>query len=207
MLRASKWLLIASFLTPVMFCQSPKSKAASTPSVVELSPAKSSKIPVNPAESPGGTAGTGGTLEILSDTMGVDFKPYVKVLRQKVQEHWDPLIPQSAMAPELKSGRVTVEFAVLRDGKIAGLKVTETSGDINLDRAAFGALLYSRSFAPLPEEFKGNYLLFRSHFLYNPNKEVKQQTSSDQTHNATPHSKSAPSPVVTPTPKPLPSPS
>jgi TonB family protein len=172
-------------LGAVSFTQQQK-QPASSPSVVELSPGKSSKIPVNPAGSPGGTAGLGGSLEILSDTMGVDFKPYVKVLRQKVQEHWDPLIPQTAMPPELKSGRVTVEFAVLRDGKIAGLKVTETSGDTNLDRAAYGALFYSRSFAPLPEEFKGNYLLFRSHFLYNPSKASTKPEEKSTTPSPTP---------------------
>src|SRR5476649_1935120 len=65
---------------------------------------------------------TRGNLEILSDTMGVDFGPYMQRLRRAVQEHWDPLIPQSAMPPEMKRGTVIIEFAILKDGKVAGLR-------------------------------------------------------------------------------------
>jgi hypothetical protein len=33
-------------------------------------------------------------IEILSDTMGVDFGPYMKRLRYRIQGPWDALIPQ-----------------------------------------------------------------------------------------------------------------
>ncbi|HEX7289153.1 MAG TPA: TonB family protein [Candidatus Angelobacter sp.] len=113
---------------------------------------------------------TRGDLEILSDTMGVDFGPYLKRLRQAVEEHWYPLIPQSAMPPEMKRGKVLVEFAILKDGRVAGLRILSGSGDIALDRAAYGAITYANPLPQLPEKFGGEFLLLRAHFYYNPDK-------------------------------------
>ncbi len=111
-----------------------------------------------------------GDLEILSDTLGVDFGPYLKRLRQTVQDHWDPLIPVSAMPPEMKKGIVTIEFAILKDGSISGLRVITGSGDVALDRAAYGAITYSVPLPHLPAQFAGDYLLLRAKFFYNPDK-------------------------------------
>lgn len=113
---------------------------------------------------------TRGDLEILSDTLGVDFGPYLKRLRQTVQDHWDQLIPQSALPPEMKKGIVTIEFAILKDGSIAGLRVITGSGDVALDRAAYGAITYSVPLPHLPAQFGGDYLLLRAKFFYNPDK-------------------------------------
>ncbi|HKW75909.1 MAG TPA: TonB C-terminal domain-containing protein [Terriglobales bacterium] len=113
---------------------------------------------------------TRGDLEILSDTLGVDFGPYLKRLRQTVQDHWDQLIPQSALPPEMKKGIVTIEFAILKDGSIAGLRVINGSGDVALDRAAYGAITYSVPLPHLPAQFGGDYLLLRAKFFYNPDK-------------------------------------
>ena len=111
-----------------------------------------------------------GDLEILSDTMGVDFGPYLKRLRETIYQHWDPLIPQSAMPPEMKKGTVLIEFAILRDGKVAGLRILAGSGDTPLDRAAYGAITYANPLPQLPDKFAGDYLLLRARFLYNPDK-------------------------------------
>lgn len=111
-----------------------------------------------------------GDLEILSDTMGVDFGPYLKRLRETIYQHWDPLIPQSAMPPEMKKGTVLIEFAILRDGKVAGLRILSGSGDTPLDRAAYGAITYANPLPQLPDKFAGDYLLLRARFLYNPDK-------------------------------------
>lgn len=111
-----------------------------------------------------------GNLEILSDTMGVDFGPYLRRLKETVSDHWYQIMPQSAMPPEMKKGVVVVEFAILKDGRVAGLRVIKPSGDVPLDRAAYGAITYSIPMPQLPREFGGEYLLLRAHFLYNPDK-------------------------------------
>ena len=111
-----------------------------------------------------------GDLEILSDTLGVDFGPYLERLRITVQDHWYQIMPPSAMPPEMKKGMVIIEFAILKDGRIAGLRVVRPSGDTALDRAAYGGITYSEPLNPLPRNFGGDFLLLRARFYYNPDK-------------------------------------
>ena len=111
-----------------------------------------------------------GGLEILSDTMGVDFGPYMKRLRYTVQNHWDPLIPESAMPPVMKKGVVVIEFAITKEGKVMGMKLISGSGDVALDRAAWGAITDAIPLPNLPTQFAGDYLQIRARFYYNPDK-------------------------------------
>jgi len=113
---------------------------------------------------------TSGALEILSDTMGVDFGPYLQRLKVTVQNHWDPLVPESALPPMMKKGTLTIEFAITRDGKVIGMKLIQGSGDVALDRAAWGAITGAIPFNPLPSAFGGEYVLLRARFYYNPDK-------------------------------------
>lgn len=114
--------------------------------------------------------GAVGPAEILSDTMGVDFGPYLQRVIHAVRDNWYSLIPEEARAPLLKRGKVSIEFAILKDGSVAGLRIVGPSGDIALDRAAYGGITASNPFQPLPQEFKGQYLALRFHFYYNPAK-------------------------------------
>ncbi len=117
-----------------------------------------------------GTAAHGrqlGALEILSDTQGVDFGPYLERLLQEVREHWYEAIPESA---EMKKGKLAIEFAITKDGQIADMRLTATSGDEALDRAAWSGIKGSFPFQPLPSDFTGPYLALRFRFYYNPDK-------------------------------------
>ncbi len=118
----------------------------------------------------GGNARTAGNLEVLSDTQGVDFGPYLSRVLQAVRMNWYNLIPEAARPPLLKRGKVSIEFAILPDGRVAGMKITGPSGDVSLDRAAWGGITASNPFAPLPSEYHGPYLALRFHFYYNPAK-------------------------------------
>lgn len=111
-----------------------------------------------------GKAGTVGPLEVLTDTMGVDFNPYLSRVLHEVKQHWYELIPESA---GMKRGKVVLEFAILKDGSVAGLKVVGSSGDIALDRPAYGSITGSNPFPPLPKEFAGPYLGLRFSYYYN----------------------------------------
>ncbi|HEY6763916.1 MAG TPA: TonB family protein [Candidatus Sulfotelmatobacter sp.] len=108
-----------------------------------------------------------GALEILSDTQGVDFGPYLQRILQEVKEHWYSLIPESA---QMKKGKLAIEFAITKDGQVAGMKLIATSGDTALDRAAWGGITASNPFPPLPTDFGGPYLALRFRFFYNPDK-------------------------------------
>jgi TonB family protein len=111
-------------------------------------------------------------MEILSDTGGVDFRPYMERLHVHVQDHWTPLIPEEALPPMMASGSVTIEFAILKDGTIRGMKLFRSSGHVALDRAAWGAITSSIPLPPLPAEFTHDYLLLRCGFIYNMSAEV-----------------------------------
>ncbi len=134
----------------------------------------------------------GGPIEILSDSLGVDFGPYLQTVLKSVKQNWYNLIPESARAPLMKKGKVVIEFAILKDGRIggmnlvegfprvAGMKLVESTGDVSLDRAAWAAITVSNPFSPLPAEFSGQYLALRFSFYYNaaPGDGEAQGTSS-----------------------------
>jgi outer membrane biosynthesis protein TonB len=80
----------------------------------------------------------GGAIDILSDTMGVDFGPYLGIVRHRIRLNWYSLIPEVARAPIMRKGKVTIEFSILKDGHIGGLQRVESSGDLSMDRAAWG---------------------------------------------------------------------
>ena len=107
-------------------------------------------------------------IEILSDTTGVDFAPYMKRLKLIVQGHWDALIPQTALPPLMKSGTAVIEFAIKKNGQVVGMKLAKSSGDAALDRAAWGAIIDSVPLPTLPSEFKSDFLRLRCNFIYNP---------------------------------------
>jgi TonB family protein len=121
---------------------------------------------------------TAGNLEVLTDTKGFDFGPYLSNVVATIRKNWYSFIPEEARPPQLKSGVTTIQFAILRDGKIAGIRITHPAGSTPLDRAAWGGITASHPFAPLPEGFKGDYLPLRMSFSYNPAKNADPSFSS-----------------------------
>ena len=65
-----------------------------------------------------------GNLEVLSDTQGVDFGPYLERVLQTVRMNWYNIIPEEARPPLMKKGKVAIEFAITPDGKVAGMNLT-----------------------------------------------------------------------------------
>jgi hypothetical protein len=112
--------------------------------------------------------GAGGGVQVLSDTQGVDFNPWLRRWYFETEHTWDPLIPDEVNPPILKQGQCMIRFKVLPNGRIMdGSMVLEgRSGDTALDRAAWGALTGS-NYPPLPREFHGPYLELRAIFMYN----------------------------------------
>ncbi len=68
----------------------------------------------------------------------------------------------------MQKGRLAIEFAVLKNGRIAGLKLITSSGDVELDRAAWRGITVSDPFPHLPSAFKGDFLALCLRFYYNP---------------------------------------
>jgi TonB family protein len=107
--------------------------------------------------------------EILTDTMGVDFGPYLTRIVQIVKQNWYNLMPPSVYPPILKQGKLSIEFVILKDGKTTGMVVHTSSGDVALDRAAWASITASTPFPPLPKEFPGQILGLRFYYFYNLN--------------------------------------
>jgi len=105
--------------------------------------------------------------EILTDTMGVDFGPYLTRITQIVRQNWYSLMPPSVYPPILKQGKLAIEFVIQKDGKVSNMAVRTSSGDVPLDRAAWGSITASTPFPPLPKEFPGQILGLRFYYFYN----------------------------------------
>ena len=108
-----------------------------------------------------------GYVEILSDTKGVDFGPFLQRVLYHIKNNWYNLIPDVAKPPLMKSGLLIIQFAIMKNGSIQGMRLQQSSGDQLLDRAAWGGIIASDPFDRLPPEFSGNYLALRIKFVYN----------------------------------------
>jgi hypothetical protein len=106
-------------------------------------------------------------VSILSDTQGVDFSSWLRRWHYETQRTWDPLIPDEVNPPINKTGVVVIRFRVQPNGRLVegGMVLEGRSGDVALDRAAWGALTGS-NYPALPREFHGPYLELRASFWY-----------------------------------------
>jgi len=116
---------------------------------------------------PGAGPGSAGGAQILSDTLGVDFGPYLRRIVYDTERAWWPIIPEIARPPLNKQGRVMIRFKIMKDGSVKEMILEGPSGDVSLDRAAWGGILGASPFPQLPKDFKGPYLELRFYFLYN----------------------------------------
>jgi Cu-Zn family superoxide dismutase len=106
--------------------------------------------------------------QILSDTRGVDFSNYGKVLAARVKRNWYAVMPESVLR-EREKGIVFTAFQINPDGSVAppGPTLEQTSGKDLLDDAAMSAIHASDPFEPLPSQFHGPYMKLRLIFFYN----------------------------------------
>ena len=114
----------------------------------------------------GSQARAQGQVDVLSDTMGVDFGPYLSRILREIRANWVRQLPESALSG-LKRGKLAIEFYILRDGRTTGMALTDPSGDVALDRSAWGGITASDPFPALPNEFAGQYLKLRIRFYCN----------------------------------------
>lgn len=105
------------------------------------------------------------SLELKSDPMGVDFKPYLIQVLATVRRNWFAIYPETARLGT--RGRVVVEFAIGKDGKILKVVYSAQSGSRPLDEAAVAALSASNPLPSLPREFAGQRIVLQFTFTYN----------------------------------------
>ncbi len=117
---------------------------------------------INLPPSPGSSKSA---LELMSDPMGVDFRPYLIRILAIVKRNWLMLMPESAR--EGRPGRVQIQFAIARDGRVPKLVIAMPSGTQALDLAAVRSISASTPFPPLPPGFKGDQVRLQFTFSYN----------------------------------------
>jgi TonB family protein len=108
---------------------------------------------------------TGSSLELMSDPLGVDFKPYLIQILSRVRKNWFAVIPESARLGN--RGLVELQFIIDRNGDVPKLVIATPSGSEALDKAAVAAVSASVRFPPLPNEFKGQQIRLQFAFKYN----------------------------------------
>jgi hypothetical protein len=113
--------------------------------------------------------GTLGQVDILSDTMGFDFNPYIQRISHTIHLNWQLLMPEAVYPPISKKGIVYIEFTIMKDGTVQGLRVVGPPSDTALQRAAWGSITNSNPFPPLPSGFAGPDLELRCGYFYNLN--------------------------------------
>jgi TonB family protein len=103
--------------------------------------------------------------ELMSDPMGVDFRPYLFQILARVRKNWFAVIPESARLGN--RGLVELQFIIDRNGDVPKLVIATPSGSEALDKAAVAAVSASVRFPPLPNEFKGQQIRLQFEFKYN----------------------------------------
>ena len=81
-----------------------------------------------------------GALDVLSDTQGVDFGPYLTEVVSEIRTNWYHLMPESAM---MKRGKLAIEFTITKKGNVADMRLVARTEDVTLDRAAWGSITAS----------------------------------------------------------------
>jgi TonB family protein len=107
----------------------------------------------------------GASLELKSDPLGVDFRPYLQQVLMAVRRNWMAVIPESVSLG--LRGRVALQFRIGKNGTVLRLVYAEQSGSRALDEAAVAGVSASNPFPPLPSEFKGDNIVVQLNFAYN----------------------------------------
>ncbi|HEY6391130.1 MAG TPA: energy transducer TonB [Bryobacteraceae bacterium] len=105
------------------------------------------------------------SLELMSDPLGVDFKPYLIRILSLVRQNWFAVIPESARLGN--RGTVQLQFVIDRSGHVPKLVIATPSGSEALDKAAVAGVSATVPFPPLPQEFKGKEIRLQFSFKYN----------------------------------------
>jgi TonB family protein len=111
--------------------------------------------------------------QILSDTMGVNFDPYLLRVYLIVQRNWYSVIPEIARLG--RKGRAILQFRILKNGGVTELQLMDGSGTSSMDVAALSSIRLSDPFPPLPPEFPGQDIVLRFGYYYNMQPEYQSR--------------------------------
>lgn len=106
-----------------------------------------------------------GNMQLMSDPLGVDFKPYMLQILASVRRNWFSVIP--AIARTGRPGLVQIQFIIDKKGEVPKLVIASSSGTPAFDRAAVASISASYPFPPLPADYTGTEIRLQLAFSYN----------------------------------------
>ena len=105
------------------------------------------------------------SMELKSDPMGVDFRPYMRQILLAIKRNWLAVYPEAARLGQ--RGETVLEFAIAKQGIVTKVIFSSESGAKALDQSAVAAISASNPLLPLPRDFKGDRIVLRMTFKYN----------------------------------------
>ena len=114
----------------------------------------SPNLPTGYSTNPGGSSGVA-----IQGQGGSDFATrygwYVAAVIRKLHSSWD----ENTIDPTVRSAhraKTTVEFTIMRDGTVKGLRVNQPSGNASMDNSGIRAVLTAGSMPPLPNDYSAS---------------------------------------------------
>jgi len=106
-------------------------------------------------------AGSGGLSLGEGNSFGQRYGWYVASMRTRISANWllATISPGIISAP-----RVYLTFRILRDGGVADVTITQSSGVAEIDRSALRAVLASNPLPPLPSDYSGGSVNVQFYF-------------------------------------------
>lgn len=101
-----------------------------------------------------GGGGTGGYLEVGNFCC----PEYLTTMISLIQRNWN--------SRQQVAGDVLIRFEILRDGRLTGVQLEQSSGYAALDLTAQRAMLLTKQFPPLPGAFPDDHLTVHLRFQY-----------------------------------------
>jgi TonB family protein len=106
------------------------------------------------------------SVDMLSDTAGINIDAYMRTLISDLKKNWMPLVTEEANQPLKSQQETLITLSIAPDGHIAALRMEDSTHDVALDKAAWNATK-ATTYSPLPAEMKAPNLKLRVHFTVN----------------------------------------
>jgi periplasmic protein TonB len=133
----------------------------------EAEPAPLNAIPTGEGGKPSITYGQfvngegSGNLSFGEGMFGERYGWYVEAARNRISSNW---LMSTISSNVLSAHRVYVSFDILRDGTITNVRLTQSSGNPEIDRSALRAIYASNPLGPLPQDYSGSKVSVNFYF-------------------------------------------
>jgi len=105
------------------------------------------------------------SLQLKSDPMGVDFRPYMIQVLASIRRNWFAVYPEAAKTG--MRGQVVLQFRIDQKGYVLKVVFNGQTPSKPLNEAAVAAVSASMPMPPFPAAFKGDHVDLQMTFLYN----------------------------------------